>query len=235
MSSESPEQLLDSFKAAALSLTKLYKISLSTQAKARTDGYQDCLEDLLAFLEKESVGLGEGEGKKVRKWATERLAEGRDAASASPESEDETDKAEPASSPEIHRSSSIAQLSNPRNEASMRDSAPPQVVAVTPTPEAEVVVPTLDTFNFQSQHPYPPYLNLANLDLSDSHNANTTSSPVSRPSKTRHGNGARTNSRTVARVSGQKRKLNIAEIFDLGSLGSGKDPFGGGGKRNRHA
>lgn len=230
MSSESPEQLLDAFKAAALSVTKLYKISASAQAKARTDGYQDCVDDLLAFLEKEAIGLSDGEGRKIRRWATERLAEGRDAAPPSLESEDEVEKADPASSPEIHHSNSTTQLPSLRNETSMRDSAPAPVVPVAPAPEPEIVVPTLDTFNFQSQHPYPPFLNLANLDLSDSHNA--TTSPVSR-SRTRHGNGTRTGSRTVGRA-GQKRKLNIAEIFDLGSLGSGKDPFGGGGKRNRH-
>ncbi|KAK1762389.1 hypothetical protein QBC33DRAFT_501258 [Phialemonium atrogriseum] len=238
MSAEPPEQLLDAFKAAALSVTKLYKISASAQTKARTDGYQDCLDDLQSFLDRENIGLGDGEGRRVRRWLTDRL-EGRDGVPQSMESEDEVEKAETtASSPETHRSTSATQLPALRNEATMRDSAPPVVQPVTTIaeePEPEIVVPTQETFNFQSSHPYPPYLNLANLDLSDSHSA--TAAPVSRSSRTRHGNGARTNSRSAShlgRGAGQKRKINFAEIFDLGSLGSGKDPFGNGGKRSRH-
>jgi hypothetical protein len=240
MSAESPEQLLDAFKAAALSVTKLYKTSAAAQSKARSDGYQDCLDDLLSFLDKEKIGLSDGEGWSIRSWATERL-EGRDAVLPSVESEDEAEKAETVSSPEVHRSESTAQLSvSAQNEEAMRDSAPPALTSVVSQPiaeEPEIVVPTQDTFTFQSSHPYPQdsYLNIASLDLSDTHT--TTSAPVSRSSRTRHLSGSRTNSRSgnhLGRGAGQKRKLNFAEIFDLGSLGYGKDPFGSGGKRNRH-
>jgi hypothetical protein len=62
VTTESPEQLLDVFKAAALSVTKLYKTSALAEAKARTDGYQDCIDDLLAFLDKGNIGLSDGEG-----------------------------------------------------------------------------------------------------------------------------------------------------------------------------
>ena len=237
MSAEPPEQLLDAFKAAALSVTKLYKTSASAQAKARTDGYQDCLDDLLSFLDKEAIGQGDGEGRKVRRWLADRL-EGRDAASLSTESDDEVDKADRAQSPDARRLNTTAQQQPiSRSEVNMRDPAP-VTVAAPAAEEAEIAVPTQETFTFQSQHPYPQdaYLNLANLDLSDTHNPTPTA--VSKPSRTRHGNGARVSSRQtnqLGRGAGQKRKLNFAEIFDLGSLGSGKDPFGGGGKRNRHA
>lgn len=260
MSSESPEQLLDAFKAAALSVTKLYKISATAQAKSRADGYQDCLDDILSFLDKESMGLSDGEGWKIRKWATERL-EGRDTASQTIESDDEAEKAETMSSPEIHRSTSARQPSPvaTRNEVNMRESAPPSVPAVESIveeqrpqqyqhPESTFVVPSQETFNFQSQYPhsYPQegYLNLANLDLSDSHTtSNPTSAPVPRSTRTRQGIPSRSGSRTggnhLGRGAGQKRRLNLnlGEIFDLGSLGYGtKDyPFGnGGGKRQRH-
>ncbi|KKF94944.1 hypothetical protein CFO_g2723 [Ceratocystis platani] len=130
MSVDSPEQLLDAFRAAALSVTKLYKTSASAQNKARLDGYQDCLEDLLAFLDRENIGLGDA--------------------------------------------------------------------------------------------------------LSDS-----TATPTSRPplrSRLAASNSTRNSqSRHLGRGSGQKRKLNIAEIFDFGDLGNGKDMFGSGPKRNRHA
>lgn len=272
MSSESPEQLLDAFKAAALSVTKLYKTSAAAQAKARADGYQDCLDDILSFLDKGSMGLSDGEGWRIRRWATERL-EGRESPPA--DSDDELEKAESMVSPELHRSTSARQASPvaTRNEVSMRDSAPPVEPVVLGqieedrlsqnsqqqqeqqhdqkqsqqqrTPEPTYVVPSQETFNFQApfSHTFPPegYLNLANLDLSDSHTtSNPASAPLSRASRTRQGNPPRTGTRTGAhllgRGAGQKRRLNLdlGQIFDLGSLGHGTKDYFGGGKRPRH-
>ena len=54
--SEPPEQLLQAFKAAALSVTKLYKTAALDQTRARSEGYQDALDDLLSFLDKEDIG-----------------------------------------------------------------------------------------------------------------------------------------------------------------------------------
>ena len=249
MSAEPPE-LLDAFKAAALSVTKLYKTSAAAQAKARADGYQDCLDDLFAFLDKENIGLANGEGQRIRKWAAERL-EGRDASCQGVESDDEVEKSDAISSPEIHPSVSAQPVLLVRSDIQMRESAQPApavstaaVTAIQPAgPKmdgpAEIVVPSQDTFTFQSQHPYPQdsYLNLANLDLSDSRShepssRTTTTTPSIR--RTDRRNGIRTGSRTtLGRGAGQKRKVNLAEIFDLGSLGHGKDMFGGG-KRSKH-
>ncbi|GKT50952.1 uncharacterized protein ColSpa_11133 [Colletotrichum spaethianum] len=246
---DSPEQLLDAFKAAALSVTKLYKTSAAAQSKARMDGYQDCLDDLLAFLDKEKIGLGDGDGWRVRSWATERL-DGRES-SQNAESDDEAEKAETASSPELNRTSSGTQLSALRGESQMRtDSAPssiPQAVEEEEEPEPiSITVPTADSFTFQSSHPWPPqqpqqdaYLNLANLDLSDSRTHDTTSTnanPGGRTTRPRHpANIPRSASRqgnNLGRGAGSKRKINFAEIFDLSSLD--KNMFGGGPKRSRH-
>lgn len=225
---ESPEQLLDVFKAAALSVTKLYKTSAAAQSKARSDGYQDCLDDLLTFLDKEGLGLGDGEGWKIRRWATERL-DGRESSSQSLESEDEVDKAETASSPEMHRANSTSQLS----AQTRTDSAPPSIPPVIeePTP---IIVPSQDAFTFQSTHAYP---NIATLDLSDPKPLDGSSIMSARASKARLNNATRPVPRPgthLAQRAGSKRKLNFDEIFDIGSLG-GKDPFGSGGKRGRHA
>lgn len=228
---ESPEQLLDVFKAAALSVTKLYKTSAVAQSRARSEGYQDCLDDLLAFLEKERLGFGDGEGWKIRRWATERL-EGRDPGFQNTESEDENDRAEVSSSPELTRSNSATQLSTQMRT----DSAPPTVQPIIEEPPAPIVVPTQDMFTFQSPHPYP---NIATLDLSDS-KAQDGPSITTRPPKSRL--NCRPGPRSTGHFgqrAGSKRKLNFDEIFDLGSLGGGggggKDTFGSGGKRSRHA
>lgn len=252
---DSPEQLLDAFKAAALSVTKLYKTSAASQSKARLDGYQDCLDDLLAFLDRENIGIDDGEGWRIRKWATERL-DGRESPSQTIDSDDEAEKAEVASSPDLARTNSGTQPTNMREENPIRiDSAPPTVPAVsTPTEgPASIVVPSLDAFTFQSSRPFPPqdtYMNLANLDLSDSrshdplppHTGPTSATaPTTRTTRSRQhpGSGPRLASRQgsqLGRGAGSKRKLNFAEIFDLGSLGYDKNMFGGGGggKRSRH-
>ncbi|KAM0335875.1 hypothetical protein ACHAQA_000925 [Verticillium albo-atrum] len=247
---DSPEQLLDAFKAAALSVTKLYKTSAASQAKARLDGYQDCLDDLLAFLDKENLGVGDGEGWRVRKWATERL-DGRESPSQTAESEDEAEKAETASSPELTRTASGNPLSTMREDTphAQTGSAPP-TASPAPVETTHMTVPSQDTFTFQSSHPYPQdaYLNIANLDLSDSrshdslppHAASTTSAvPTNRAARLRHtGVGSRLSARSgnqLGRGAGSKRKINLGEIFDLGSLGHDKNMFGGGGKRSRHS
>ncbi|KAI1868978.1 hypothetical protein JX265_006957 [Neoarthrinium moseri] len=247
---ESPEQLLDVFRAAALSVTKLYKTSAAAQNKARTDGYQDCLEDLLVFLDKHDIGLSDGEGWRIRRWATERFD--REGVTQSIESEDEADKNETVSSPEIHRSDGTPLSTVTQPEPEMRtDSAPPAPVpepapiqsaaeAASTAPPQPIVVPTQDNFTFQSSMAYPQDtdLSMANLDLSDSRtNQNLPHRHTShsfRPRGTKSVPRARASH--LGRGAGQKRKINIAEIFDLGSIG-GKDIFGGGnggGKRSRH-
>ncbi|KAK3305368.1 uncharacterized protein B0T15DRAFT_194875 [Chaetomium strumarium] len=242
MSVEATE-LLEAFKAAALSVTKLYKTSASAQAKARADGYQDCLEDLLSFLDKEGIGAQDGEAQRIRKWVTERT-EGRDSTSPPLESDDEAEKSDPPalSSPQLQRSVPATMRPSDKTEIQMKDTSLPPVSTTasaqssSAVEEVDIVVPSLDTFTFQASHPYPhdEALRLANLDLSDSQAmspSNTRS--TARNGRTRNG---RTGPRTaLGRGAGQKRKLNLAEIFDLGNLdyGNGKDVFGFGGKRTR--
>ncbi|KAK0644523.1 hypothetical protein B0T16DRAFT_460568 [Cercophora newfieldiana] len=234
-------ELLDAFKAAALSVTKLYKISAQSQEKSRIDGYHDCLGDLLSFLDKEGLGTTDGEASKIRRWVLERI-EGRDSVSQGLESDEETEKPEVAS-PQAHRSSSAPTPSVTRNEVQMKDTAPQAVLVPQPPistmAETEIVVPTQDTFTFQSSVPYPQdaYMSLANLDLSDpqTHTPSTTRSTTNTATpRTARGRVARTGPRTTGgRGAGQKRKVNLAEIFDIGSLGNGKDVFGSGTKRSR--
>ncbi|OTB12339.1 hypothetical protein K445DRAFT_66602 [Daldinia sp. EC12] len=245
---DSPEQLLDSFKAAALSVTKLYKTSVAAQTKARADGYQDCLDDLLAFLDKSNIGVSDGEGWLIRKWATERL-DGRDISPQAVESEDEVEKSDPISSPEIHHSGSQAHLSAMRNESHLQ----PESISTSthsstvdsPIGEQQMItVPTQDSFTFRSSHPYPqePYLNLENLDLSDStrtsdsSNPGSSAVPISHPARSRtNKRGARPRPTThLGKGAGQKRPINFAELFNVGDIPFGKDMFGREGKRSRH-
>ena len=199
-----PEQLIDAFRAAALSVTKLYKTSASAQTKARQDGYQECLDDLLAFLDREDMGLADGEGRRIRRWLSERRAGSGDAMVQDKESEDEVEKegSEPEKQPD--------RTEHTENTTTTPGCAPP------------AIVPTQEHFTFSAP-------NLATLNLSDS--APPTPAPGHRARRV--GRQASRTASTLGRGAGQKRRLNFAEIFDLGSLGNGKDMFGGG-KRTRH-
>lgn len=236
-------ELLDAFKAAALSVTKLYKTSAQAQAKSRADGYQDCLEDLLSFLDREHLGLQNGEGQKIRKWVMDRT-EGRDATSPPLESDDEAERSDAPvlSSPQMQRATPAAvQHLRDKGELLTRDSSAPPILTTVPVPpspaveEVDIAVPSQETFNFQTSHPYPhdEALRLANLNLSDPQTISSSNTRTPRSGRNRNG---RTGPRTsLGRGAGQKRKVNLAEIFDLGSLdqGNGRDMFGSGGKRSR--
>ncbi|KAI5300186.1 hypothetical protein KEM56_002663 [Ascosphaera pollenicola] len=70
---EPPEELLQAFKTAALSVTTLYKNSVRGQAHARHQGYQEALEDISAFLDRECFALDAFQGAKIRHWLNERI------------------------------------------------------------------------------------------------------------------------------------------------------------------
>lgn len=232
MATDTPEQLLDVFKAAALSVTKLYKTSALAESRARSDGYQDCLEDLLSFLDKENIGLCDGEGWRIRRWATERL-DGHDSALQSTESEDEADKAaERTVSPEMTRTSAEPQTTAAAPQhAPKADSPAPNSQARTEEP-MHYVVPSQDSFTFQSAHPYP---NIATLDLSDSRPHDAPAFPP-RAAKARLNGPAGGRARTsghLGRGAGTKRRINFDDFF--GGCFAGKDSLNPGGKRGRHA
>ncbi|KAG9250190.1 uncharacterized protein F5Z01DRAFT_417031 [Emericellopsis atlantica] len=222
---ESPEQLLDVFKSAALSVTKLYRSSVAAETRARAEGYQDCLDDLLGLLEKESQFLGESSRSRLHRWITDRRA-GREASPAVAESdEDEPDKSAPVPT----STSTAAPLTTPVPPA------PSPAPATAPTTasadvasqdmrEPEFIVPSQDSFTFQSDHQYP---DIELLDLSEDRVHNNASN--------NHGARTRRNVRSgprqagpLGRGAGAKRRLDFNDFFDFG-----KDGFGGG-KRSRH-
>ncbi|RFU29919.1 hypothetical protein B7463_g6434, partial [Scytalidium lignicola] len=257
--SEPPEQLLQAFKTAALSVTKLYKTAAADQGRARSEGYQDALDELLAFLDKESIGLSDGEGWRIRRWATERL-DGRDS-SQTQESDDEVmDKTDRGSSPALQRSQNTSQphpTTTPAGTASparAESTAPATAPAPIFTDQQTIITPPQGTFAFRSSHPYPQdaEITLSDLNLSDTRaqgqdppmSTHTSGAQpgitITRPGRTNSRHNNRLNSRPTAALNrteraGQKRKINFGEFFDLGNLGHGKDGFGGGGKRGRYA
>ncbi|KAI5281037.1 hypothetical protein KEM54_003429, partial [Ascosphaera aggregata] len=70
---EPPEELLSAFKTAALSVTSLYRTSVAGQAHARHEGYQQALEDIKTFLDREGLAVDSIDGAKIRYWLDERI------------------------------------------------------------------------------------------------------------------------------------------------------------------
>ncbi|KAG0645773.1 Uncharacterized protein D0Z07_7811 [Hyphodiscus hymeniophilus] len=256
--SEPPEQILSAFKAAALSVTKLYQTAAADQGRARSEGYQDALDDLLSFLDKEDIGLSDGEGWRIRRWATERLDGRGDSGSQTMESEDEAaEKTDGGSSPELHRSHSATRLSS-MTRASTRTVSPsrteslaPPAINTPPASDAANTIPPQAAFTFRSTQQFPQDADMITSDLSNdpsetrregSHTSNPPTLPRPRTNQRHASHSARQSPRTAASLgrTGQKRKFTVGDIteyFDFSGLGNGRDNFGGagggGGKRGR--
>lgn len=259
-SAKPPEKLLQAFKSAALSVTNLYKTAASDEVQARSQGYQDALDNLLAFLDKESLGLGDGEGWKVRRWATERL-EGSPPATGGSESDDdrgETTKRTRSLSPALQRKPT------PEPAEAQTSSLPASPVRIESTlstvplsdPETSVVATGPEIFSFRSSRHYPQDIEMqadptsVNPSELESHPQGNGSSmvsavrreAVSRSSRTPHrgmnhihrpNTRSATSARSLGSGAGSKRRIAFNEYFDLGSLGDGRDGSGGGNKRGR--
>lgn len=255
------EQLLQAFKAAALSVTNLYKTSATQQATARQAGYQDALDDLLTFLDKQNLGLGDGEGWRVRQWATERLSSTRSghAASDSDDERGETEKRARSSSPVVQRRLSVELL---QQRQASRSTSPVRTESAPPAPSLSTqqhssIFARPEAFTFRSPYPYPqevdmqaPETTTGNTTQAESATQSQSSSStqavrvevVPRGSRTphRHGNHSTrhvtrssASVRSLGSAAGTKRRIPFGEFFDIGSLGDGKDGQGGGGKRGR--
>ncbi len=256
-----PEQLLQAFRTAALSVTNLYKTAASDQAQARRAGYQDALDDILTFLDKENLGLGDGEGWRVRQWATERL-DGSLPAPTGSDSEDERGEIEKRArsiSPLVQRKESreILQESRPSRSSSPARVAPTSEPASEPLQTQVNATTKPEVFLFRSAIPYPQDMDMQAADtansgtpISDSQSQplTITSTPAvrvevaTRGNRTAHRNGnhasrhntrSATSTRTLGSGAGSKRRIPYGEFFDISSLGDGKDGSGGGGKRSR--
>lgn len=250
--------LLSSFKAAALSVTNLYKTAAADSARARELGFQDAIDDLLAFLDRENIGVGDGEGWRIRRWATERLEE-TPAVARNTNSEDEEDagKAEEAdtrsSSPDAQRKPAMNVSSSelPEDAALRRSSEPPHQQAPASNAPAPAV-PSIDEFAFRTSSQLPN-----NHDREAPSVMEMDATPTALPSavriaprsstKARFGAQARRENRgsngatinfNLASAAGTKRKIPYPDFFDISGLNpDGQDKKDGGGKgakRHRH-
>lgn len=254
-----PEDLLSAFKQAALSVTTLYKSAASLQAPARAAGYQEAIEDLLTFLDKENLGLTDGEGWRVRQWATERFEGTSGARQESEDEEEDIPEEERAESvpaePEhkdqtTHDDDLASSVELPPQESEKTDARQSQERHISPS------LPTHSGFTFRSSHSYPANhdrdINMDNGSIGNDNktqqsteaNGNTQAfkfeaAPSSRPPRsrqTRLGHQRSNNAlRNLGSGAGSKRKFPLGDFFDLSGINfDSKDGPERGGKRGRH-
>jgi hypothetical protein len=232
--------LLADFKAAALSVTNLYKTAAASQDKARAAGYQDAVEDLLAFLDQENLGLMDGEGWRVRQWATERLIDdgsfrqGEDdvdeekkddssryeraaSRSSSPEMQRKVPPM-PADSSEVHEETGVA--------AKRQATSEPPSVPVQPAPTSE-------TFTFRSSHAYPTnHDREGTMDLDAASTApatptsTSTTTPDSAPTRfVPRSRGSRHGRRSAAQPTTSNNSATISLNLGTGAGSKRKLPY----------
>ncbi|KAL8955012.1 MAG: hypothetical protein Q9193_006962 [Seirophora villosa] len=244
--SAQPPELLQAFKTAALSVTNLYKTAATNEARARQHGYQEALDDILAFLDKEKLGLGDGEGWKVRRWATERLDGNNTAAAAGSESDDdgrgETEKRARSSSPVVQEKANHETLR--QRQHTMASTSPVRVTSAPPVPQNIDLLQTSDTEMASTDSSITTPLSQTGIQ-------NITPAPTPTPasvrlevlprgSRTPHRNithAGRHNTRTTTAMTrrslgsgaGSKRRFDFNDYFDLGCMGDGRDSASGGG------
>jgi hypothetical protein len=224
-----------SFRTAALNVTNLYKSALADLDRARADGYQEALDDLLAFLDKENMGAVGGEGGRIRQWATERL-DGSLPKQSGSESDEEylDDKRARSSSPILERNLDDPRALDPVMETADRcDSAPPVQMEATTT-EADLS-PLHHVFQFSAPQAFPS--DPANDNAVDVSAAARRAFPNPRRSSNRSTTrnlqrSAAQNLFQLGNGAGQKRRL-MNDFFNVDGFNDRRDGSSGGPKRGR--
>ncbi|KAF2106119.1 hypothetical protein BDV96DRAFT_607645 [Lophiotrema nucula] len=236
------QDLQQSFRTAALTVTNLYKSALADSEKAREEGYQEALEDLIRFLDKENLGVGDGEGWRIRQWAMERV-DGALPGNVNSDSDEDAieEKRARSSSPVMDRNSSPedTRSSEPphADSATRGDSAPPPIHVGGPTADTEMLPPQ-SFFQFSSPHAYP--INYTDAVAPDfqaaARRAFAPRRTSTRPNQRNLQRSAASNLLSLGNGAGQKRKI-MDEFFNIDGFNDRRDRGGGGGgpKRGRMA
>lgn len=245
-----PEQLIQAFKNAALSVTNLYRAAEADETRAKEAGYQEAIDDLLTFLDRENIGLDDGEGWRIREWATEHFDEqiGTRASSESDEERQESGKQAGSMSPTNHQRLPSKEPVNPQpaSESSSPVQQPPSSApqeALEAQSKPPMSAPNLETFTFRSSNPLPQDADMSSetttADLAHSeppiHPQATpavTLNIMARGSKPSRGNRypqRSSSTRNLGSGAGSKRRVPFGDYFDISSF----DEPGGANKRGR--
>lgn len=251
--------LLASFKSAALSVTNLFKAAAADSTQAREAGYQDALEDLLAYMDNEKIGLGDGEAWSVRRWLLQRIEDtplGREPASDDGDEsqrEEADTRTQPAEAQKKHPGGPDGSLLKSMDErpASPTQQLMTEISASSPqVPISTSSRPTSRDFTFRSTTQYPTNHDRetqATMDVDVSTPA-AVRVPVKTNAKSRSSHNARREGRAqqpsvlslnLGPAAGSKRRLPYSDFFDISGItfdgADQRDNNSRGGKRTRQA
>jgi len=234
-----PEQLLQAFRQAALSVTNLYKSAAGDHDSIRQAGYQDAIDDLLKFLDRENLGVQDGEGWRVRQWATAKY-DGSYVQHGDGDEEDTSEGEQRLRSSSPEKPTEAEDQTGPPQEHENTTPVPVQEPAQAQPPHqhqqpvfqfsgaSEHTMQT-DEPSSSSQEQNPPLrVEVVNRNNRNAHKHNNRYTP-------------RSTSRVPTQSASSKRKLpfpDMSEIFNIGfdkkdNLDGSSGGGGGGGKRSR--
>lgn len=229
------------FKDTALAVTNLYRTALADIERSRSDGYQQALEDLLGFLDKENLGVGDGEGWRIRQWATERLDGALPVNSTSDTDEDIAEEQRARSSSPVVEHVPEHDHTVDSEPALRCDSAPPAATE-SANPDSDMA-PLPPMFHFAAPQSYPANNNNTTNNMDNA--IYDFAAAARRAFPTPRRNSSKSSSRTLQRSAaqnlvslgngaGQKRKL-VNDFFNMDFNHDRRDREGPGGgpKRGR--
>ena len=236
-----PEQLLQLFRTAALSVTNLYKSAVTDQNASRQAGYQEAMADLLGFLDRENLGLQDGEGWRVRQWATERY----DGSALPQQSESDDERSESGQRPRSMTPMREQSLTTPAEQPEGANIESGTQTENTEATAAQEHLPSTTMFYFSGNTVTNSTDTMKTDDdgvvsaeargsSSTSSNANRAAFISNRGSRTPHRNGnqrhsTRSSACEFTITAGTKRKLPIPDFFDISNIGP-RDGTGGNKK-----
>ena len=237
-----PEALLQAFRTAALAVTNLYKSAVTDQNASRQAGYQEALADILEFLDKENLGLQDGEGWRVRQWATERY----DGSVFPQQSETDDGRSDPEQRPRSVTPVREQQVATPTEQAEPpRIESAPQAVGSAISTTHDQPAPTHVFYFTGNNNSAPPDDMQTDEESQPSAEGQGSTSAtnstaraatiIPRGTRSPHRSGnqrhAKSSTREFTFSAGTKRKFQIPDFFDISNIGP-RDGTGGN-KRGR--
>lgn len=238
--------LLAAFKQTALSVTTLYKTAANeaerSRREGRTEGYHDCLDDLLLFVDKVEGRCEARTLEMLRQWAlSKRRKVGGNGAKSKARREDREESVD---------SEELPMMDNPRSSSpspqEQQNPTPPPPQPVNNTPSSTKSAPSdirqqTGVFSFRSnvdlpRHvPPPPRFDNNFEELPDTelyspptsptlsaHNNNIfqtrTISAPSNPPTLRLGSPSSTGRHTQQRTGNKRRIGNMPDFFDFAGM-----------------
>ncbi|OCT52935.1 hypothetical protein CLCR_10722 [Cladophialophora carrionii] len=222
-----PEALLQAFRTAALSVTNLYKSAVTDQNASRQAGYQEALADLLSFLDRENLGLQDGEGWRVRQWATERY----DGSALLHQNESDDERSESGQRPRSMTPTREQPVTPPSEQAEHARTESATQTDDNPTSATHEQSAPTPIFHFSGNTVSIPSDDMQTDEDGNASTDATPSSHSSRPANAnvrgnrtphRNGNGrhaTRSSAREFTFTAGTKRKFQIPDFFDISNIG----------------